>query len=117
VVFDPSVMALRDKVKLEIHPDAVGSMASNPSSRPSRVEIRARGQVFSGERQFPKGTPSPDTATYMTNDELAAKFRSFTEGLVAPATAEQAIDTLLNLERVPDFAAVMRSLVWADRTA
>jgi 2-methylcitrate dehydratase PrpD len=117
VVFDPSVMTLRDKVRLEVHPDAVGSMASNPSSRPSRVEIRARGQVFAGERQFPKGTPSPDAATYMTNDELAGKFRSFTDGLIAPATADRAIDALLNLERMPDFAAVMRSLVWTDRQA
>lgn len=117
VVFDPSVMALKDKVRLVIHPDAVGSMASNPSSRPSRVEIRARGQVFSGERQFPKGTPSPDPATYMTDDELAAKFLTFTEGLLAPAVADRAVDTLLNLEREADFAPVIRSLVWADKAA
>ncbi|MBS0474432.1 MAG: MmgE/PrpD family protein [Proteobacteria bacterium] len=114
VVFDPSVMALRERVRLEIHPDAVGAMAHNASSRPSRVAIRARGQEFIGERQFPKGTPSPDPATYMSDAELADKFRRFTEGLVTPATADRAIDTLLNLENVPDFAAVMRSLVWAN---
>lgn len=113
VVFDPSVMALRDKVRLEVHPDAVGSMAGNPSSRPSRVEIRARGQVFSGERQFPRGTPSPDPATYMSDQELVAKFRSFTDGLVAPATADRVVDSVMSLEQVPDFAAVMRELVWA----
>jgi hypothetical protein len=79
------------------------------------VEVRARGQVFSGERQFPKGTPSPDPATAMTTDELVRKFRSFTEGLVAPATADRAIDALLHLEQVADFAVVMRSLVWAGQ--
>lgn len=117
VVFDPSVMALREKVRLEIHPDAVGSMNQNPSSRPSRIEIRARGQVFSGERNFPKGTPSPDPSTYMSDKELATKFRQFTDGLVAPATAERVIDTLFNLEKVNDFSTVMRSLVWADQEA
>lgn len=114
VVFDPSVMALRDKVRLEIHPDAVGAMSGNASSRPSRVEIRARGQVYSGERQFPRGTPSPDPSTYLTDEELVAKFRAFTDGLVAPATADRAIDALLHLEQVADFSTVMRSLVWAD---
>jgi 2-methylcitrate dehydratase PrpD len=115
VVFDPSVLALMAKVKLVPHPEAVGAMTVDPSSRPSRVEVRARGQVFSGERQFPKGTPSPDPATAMTTDELVRKFRSFTEGLVAPATADRAIDALLHLEQVADFAVVMRSLVWAGQ--
>jgi len=117
VVFDPSVMALKDKVRLEIHPDAVGAMTANASSRPSRVEIRARGQVFSGERKFPKGTPSPDPTSYMTDDELAAKFRSFTDGLVAPAVADRAIDSLLNLDKVDDFASVIRPLVWIGHEA
>ncbi|GAO24156.1 mmge/prpd family protein [Alicycliphilus sp. B1] len=47
----------------------------------------------------------------MTNDELAAKFRAFVDGLLPAATIEQVIDSVLNLERVEDFGAVMRLMV------
>jgi len=117
VVFDPSIMQLMDKVHLEIHPDYANAIADNPSSRPSRVEIHARGRVFDGEKQFPKGTPSPDPDTRMTTDELAHKFRTFTAGLVADATADRVIDAVRNLEAVTDFGVVMRDLVWADGVA
>ncbi|KWF32808.1 2-methylcitrate dehydratase [Burkholderia diffusa] len=112
VVFDPSVMKLMEKVRLEVHPDSADAHGKNPSSRPSRVEIRARGQVFAEDRMFPKGTPSSDSRSYMTTEELARKFRNFVEGIVAPETADSVIDAVLNLEKVDDFGAVMRSAVW-----
>ena len=114
VVFDPSVMNLMGKVRLEVHPDSASAHGKNPSSRPSRVEIRARGQTFTEDRMFPKGTPSPDHESFMTTEELVRKFRSFTEGLIAPATADAVIDAVLNLEKVADVAEVMRKAVWTD---
>ena len=114
VVFDPSVMKLMEKVKLEVHPDSANAHAQNPSSRPSRVEIKARGQTFTGDKMFPKGTPSPDAASFMATDELVAKFRSYVDGLVPAATVDSVIDSVLHLEQVADFADVMRKLVWAD---
>ncbi|HSV79421.1 MAG TPA: MmgE/PrpD family protein [Ramlibacter sp.] len=113
VVFDPSVMNLMEKVKLQVHPDSASAHAQNPSSRPSRVEIRARGQTFTGDQLFPKGTPSPDPASFMSTEELVRKFRSYVDGLVPAATIDSVTDSVLNLEKVSDFAAVMRSLVWA----
>lgn len=115
VVFDPSVMKLMGKVRLEVHPDSANAHAANPSSRPSRVEIRARGQVFTEDRMFPKGTPSSDGKSFMTTDELVAKFRNFVDGLVAPATVDAVVDAVLNLEKVPDVAAVLRQAVWTER--
>jgi 2-methylcitrate dehydratase PrpD len=114
VVFDPSVRGLMDKVKLEVHPDSANAHAQNPSSRPSRVEIKARGQTFAGDKMFPKGTPSPDAASFMATDELVAKFRSYVDGLVPAATVDSVIDSVLHLEQVADFADVMRKLIWAD---
>lgn len=113
-VFNPSVMALMDKVRLEVHPDSANAHAQNPSSRPSRVEIRARGQTFIGDRMFPKGTPSPDSASFMSTDELVAKFRGFVDGLVPAATLDRVVDAVLHLEQVADFGDVMRQLTWAD---
>lgn len=111
VVFNPSVMALMNKVQLKTHPTYFQSISADILSRPSRVEIQARGQTFAAEKGFPKGMRSSDPSTYMTNDELAAKFRAFVDGLLPAATIEQVIDSVLNLERVEDFGAVMRLMV------
>ena len=85
-------MGLMNKVTLEIHPSSVEALAVNPSSRPTRVEIRARGQTFAGEKRFPKGTPSPDTDSFMTTDELVLKFRSNAEGIIPAANIDRVVD-------------------------
>ncbi|UTV59843.1 MmgE/PrpD family protein [Burkholderia arboris] len=111
VVFDPSVMALMNRVSLETHPAYFQSISADITSRPSRVEVRARGQVFAGEKMFPKGTPSVDPATYMTTDELVNKFRTFVDGLLPVSTVERVVDSVLNLEKVEDFGTVIRQFV------
>ena len=107
VVFDPSVMGLMNKVTLEIHPSSVDALAENPSSRPSRVEIKARGQTFSGEKRFPKGTPSPDADSFMTTDELVLKFRNNADGIIPAANIDRVVDGVLHLEKVENFGAIM----------
>lgn len=107
-------MALMNKVQLKTHPTYFQSISADILSRPSSVEIQARGQTFAAEKGFPKGMRSSDPATYMTNDELAAKFRAFVDGLLPAATIEQVIDSVLNLEHVEDFGSVMRLLVRVD---
>ncbi|HSW18994.1 MAG TPA: MmgE/PrpD family protein [Ramlibacter sp.] len=111
VVFDPSVMTLMDKVTLKPHPDYYTSISADIMSRPSRVEIRARGQTFAAEKRFPKGMRSSDPQTYMTNDELAAKFSAFVGGILSAATVDRVIDQVMHLEKVEDFSTVMRQLV------
>lgn len=110
VVFNPSVMALMDKVYLKTHPSYFQSISADILSRPSRVEIQARGQTFAAEKGFPKGMRSSDPQTYMTNDELATKFRTFVDGILPAATIDQVVDSVLNLEQVEDFGAIMRLL-------
>jgi hypothetical protein len=104
-------MKLMDKVSLEVHPDSVQALAQDPSKRTSRVEIKARGQTFSAEKLYPKGTPSPDPESFMTTEEIVHKFRSNADGVIAAASIDSVVDSVLNLERVADFAAVMRQLV------
>ena len=110
VVFDPSIMALMDKVSLEVHPSSVQALSENPSLRPSRVEISARGQTFAAEKRFPKGTPSPDSESFMTTDELVLKFRSNASGAISPARIDSVVDQVLHLEQVADFGVIMRQL-------
>ncbi|MDW9249820.1 mmge/prpd family domain protein [Burkholderia cepacia] len=106
-------MALMNRVSLKTHPTYFQSISADISSRPSRVEVRARGQVFAGEKMFPKGTPSADPSTYMTTDELVGKFRTFVDALLPAATVDRIVDSVLNLEHVDDFGTVIRQFVRA----
>lgn len=107
LVFSPEVMSMMDKVTHEPHPDYIPLLKEHSASRPARVEVTARGQTFTGERRFPKGSPSPDSGSYMTTEELVAKFRRNAESILPPAQVDDIIDALLNLEKAPNFSAVM----------
>jgi 2-methylcitrate dehydratase PrpD len=107
-VFSASVMGLMDRVTTEVHPDYAKAMAGNAAARPARVEIRARGRTFVETKNYPKGSPSPEAESYMTDAELSAKFRHNCEGVLPPAQADAAIDAIMNLEGATDFGSVMR---------
>lgn len=107
VVFDPSVIALMDKVHFEPHPEYAGKLTGNAASRPTRIEVRARGKTFVGESLYPKGSPSPDPSTRLTNDEISAKFTRNAEGLLSPSSIDRALDRLWHLERVGDVGELM----------
>jgi 2-methylcitrate dehydratase PrpD len=109
-VFSPSVLGLMKKVTLEVHPDYVKHLTNHPASRPARVELKARGKTFVGERLYPKGSPSPDPASTMTTEELVLKFRHNADGMVAPARLDSVVDALLNLDKVGDIASLMRQM-------
>ena len=111
VVFNPSIMALMHKVQLQTHPSYFQSISADITSRPSRVEIKARGQLFAAEKHFPKGSPSADPQTYMTTEELVRKFRTFVEGILPTSAIDTVVDNVLHLEQVDDFGAIMRLLV------
>ena len=46
----------------------------------------------------------------MTTDELVRKFRKNAHGVIAAGSIDIVVDSVLNLEKVADFAAVMRQL-------
>lgn len=102
LVFSPSVMGLMGKVRHFAHPDYVAHLAEDPASRPARVEVRARGKVFAGERLYPKGSPSRDPDSYMTDNEVVAKFLHNADGILASEDAQKAVELVLTLEKVAD---------------
>lgn len=107
MVFSDSVMGLMDKVVYKPHPDYVEALRSNPAARLSRIEITARGKTFTGDREYPKGSPSPDPSTYMTTDELVAKFANNARDLLSEADISTVVETILNLESVDNISALM----------
>lgn len=109
-VFKPSVMELMDRVEHVVHPDYVKLLTSNAASRPARIEVVARGQTFVGEKRYPKGAPSPDPDSYMTDDELIGKFRHNAEGVLSDAGAERVADLVMHLHALDDVGELVRAL-------
>lgn len=112
-VFDPSVMQLMDKVTHEVHPNYVELLTTNGASRPAKIEITARGQTFTGERRYPKGSPSPEPQSRMTNEELIAKFLHNADGVIPADVATQIVDNVLSLEQLSDVSQLMRKVAAA----
>ena len=75
VVFDPSVLALMEKIHFEVHPDYETQLTGNAASRPTRIQVRARGQTFVAERRYPRGSPSPDPSTRLSNEAFGQQVR------------------------------------------
>jgi len=107
VVFDPSVMSLMDRITTEVHPDYAKALTGHAASRPARIELQARGQTFVEEKNYPKGSPSPDPASFMTNEEMAQKFRNNAEGVLPPSNIDRLIDAVWHLERFENVASVI----------
>lgn len=110
LVFSPSVMRLMDKVTHEVHPDYVKLLTGHGASRPARLEIRARGQVFEGEQRYPKGVKSPDPNSYMTDDQVIAKFRNNAVEVLSSGAMDQVVEAVMNLESAADIGTIMRKL-------
>ncbi|ALJ19234.1 MmgE/PrpD family protein [Microbacterium sp. No. 7] len=105
-VHDPGVLALMERSTFSPHPDHAAALAKDPAARTSRVAVRARGQVWTADSNYPKGSPSPEEWSYMTDDELAAKFRRNVEGVVSDADAEAIIEAVRHLEDLDDAVAL-----------
>jgi 2-methylcitrate dehydratase PrpD len=99
-----------DKIEHEVHPDYVQLLTTQGASRPARLEIRARGQVFAGERRYPKGSPSPEPGSRMSDAELIEKFERNAEGAISNAARAEVIDMVMNIEDHRNIHALMGRL-------
>ncbi|WP_440712482.1 MmgE/PrpD family protein [Gordonia sp. FQ] len=110
IVQDPSVLALTERSEFAPHPDHAAALAKDPAARASRVAVRARGREFVAERAYPKGSPSPDPSTYMTDAELIAKFRHNVEGVVSDAAADAVVEAVFHLGGVDDVSVILDAM-------
>lgn len=111
VVYRTSVLDLMRRVEWRPHPGWARAVSLDATARPGRVEVVARGDTFVAERNHPKGSPSPDPATYLTDAELVAKFVHNADGLIESTEAAAVAQQLLELENVTDLRATIRR--WA----
>lgn len=108
LVYSPSVMNLMSRVSTHADPGFVKLLEADPASRPARVELRARGQVFVKERRYPKGSPSQDPGSFMSDEELTRKFRHNCEDVLSPASVDRLIHEVMSLDRASRIAPIAR---------
>lgn len=106
-IANPSVLALMEKISFEPHPDYVQSLAHDGSSRPTAIEVDARGEIFRLDKTYPKGTPTT-AESYMSTEEITEKFKINAANVLPQNQIDVLADGILNLENVPDVRSVIR---------
>ncbi len=91
------VLQLLEKVEMKIDPKL---QSGADGSRPATVTIRLKdGQTQTLHQRFPKGSPEVP----MTRDELQAKFRACSRGVISDASAER---TLAYVDRLETMSSI-----------
>lgn len=108
----PTVDALKSKVTCHMYETADQAVVSQLLSgrwekSPSAVRIRARGQTFEMKGDYAPGDPFLSETT-MTDAALFAKFRQSTEQGLAHGQIERCIETVMNLEALPDIRSLIQ---------
>jgi 2-methylcitrate dehydratase PrpD len=99
-ISDPAVLALSEKVRVQVDPELA---AAYPEKTSSRVEIKLRGgRTLSRQVDIPKGDPRDP----MTAEDLAAKLRRFAARKDGK-TVDRIVRLSLELEKVDDIRELM----------
>ena len=109
VMGDPRVLGFMKRVKSRPHPDYAAAIRRDPTTTLSKVEVRARGRVFSEERTHHKGSPALET-TRMSDADLAAKFRVNASEVLTRDKIDRLIERIMSLEMTEDVSQLMGSL-------
>ena len=117
-ISNPSVRAFMRKVAFEPyaradetrHQELAVEGRANIERRPSYVEVRARGRVFTETAEYAKWLSLENAEFRATDDDLANKFRANAETTLGATKVERVIDKVMNLEAVPNVAELMEDL-------
>jgi len=102
---DPVVGALRDRIELSVDP-------SLPSHTACTVVLRLKdGRSYTERVDYATGTPERP----MTDEQVEAKFRSLAGEVLPREQMDRAVQTLWELDRVPEAADLMPLLCVTGR--
>ncbi len=105
---NPSILRFMDKVTGLPHPDYGAALEKDPLSNLAKAEVTARGQTFSEEEMYRRGTAGTPAA--LTEGEIVAKFRHNASRVLSPEKADRAVAALLDLDKVGSVAALMKEV-------
>lgn len=99
---NPDIVKFMDKVSWEEYHTP---SSRNPGVVPAKVEVVARGQEFSAEKDNPRGRVGTESA--LTQDELVAKFRNNAKRVLPQLKINRAVKGFLELEDVKNVDQVI----------
>ncbi len=109
---NPQILEFMDKVISQTDPDYMAKymsvMEKDPLSALAKVQVIARGQTFTVEREHRKGTTGTEAAA--TEDELIEKFRHNAVRILTKDKINRAVEALVNLENIGNISQLMRQV-------
>lgn len=93
---DPVIASVRDRITVEADPSLSGRNAV------VSVELKD-GRSYTERVDHPTGTPERP----MSDDDISAKFRALSDGVLPREQSEELLASLWNVDRIPDFRRVM----------
>ena len=91
-----------DRCEETRYQDLVVDGRRNLRRRPSKVEVHARGRVFSHAVDFAQWMTNDAPESRATDEGLATKFRANAEGVRSQSQADAAVNCILHLEELAD---------------
>lgn len=102
---DPDVEAFGEKVTTVANPEYDEIRFEDPLSEAGAIEVEARGETYTEERRYRRGTSGTDAM--LSDEELAEKFRRNADHVLPDEQVDRAIDLFLGLEDVEDATTLM----------
>jgi 2-methylcitrate dehydratase PrpD len=103
-VRNKDVLQLLERVDMKVNPKL---QAGSDGSRPATLTIKFKnGQTQTVQEKFPKGSPQVP----MTPDELLAKFRACTRGVLSDSSTERAIQYIGKIDTMDSVRPLTRLL-------
>jgi aconitate decarboxylase len=104
-VDDEARIKLSRKVKV-VHDPAITALGAG-SRHKVRVDIRFRDDSFESEtREAPRGSEQ----SFASADDIVGKFRKLTRGVIAERQQDALVDSVLDLDKMPDSLALIERL-------
>ncbi len=102
---NPKILNFMSKVSGGPYPDA-RIAEQDPTARPAKAEIVARGKTFANEVKYRRGDTFTDVA--WTEADAVEKFKHNAERILTRGKTEKAIEALLKLEKLDNISELMR---------
>lgn len=118
IIEDPRICAFMKRVRHEVYPRSEDlrkqdlEVEGRPylSHRPARVVITARGRSFEASADYANWLSIGVEAYRPTDDGLAQKFRLNADGILSEAQVDDAIDAIMQLEKLNELSGLMAIL-------
>jgi len=105
-VRDPSLRPLMNRIRISESEELTRQF---PETLASEIEVvTTTGERITVRSSYPKG----HARNPMTDEDVAAKFRTFAEPMLGAARCQEALDTLWHVERATDLSSLLDLFMW-----